>query len=285
MSPQILATEIEAIIAEADAAFLIEIAKVQDRVYAQVVSILKGLELDSEGYILQNANNRKLISKAGDKINEVFNSRLYTDAVQAYVQTIPAIDALNVQYFRTMSDSFRENRQFLKSLQNETITQIERNIMRDGLQSQVIQPLSQIMNQNVNTGGRYAGFLDQLREYIKGTNTVEGRALRYTKTYLSDTLFTYARTYQQSITSDLGLEWYFYSGPIIKTTRPFCRERAGKHFHKKEIESWADLEWQGKKQGTTASSIFVYVAGWNCQHQLIPVATSSVPAEDRQRNY
>lgn len=283
MSPQNLAKAIDDLIRDADAAYLIAITRVQNRLYDQVVTVLKDLELDADGYILQNSANRKVISKANDKINEVFASTAYTNAVSNYINIIPKVDASNVKYFTGISPGFKPNRLFLRSLQADTIATVEQYVLKDGLQSQVIGPLSQIMNQNVNSGGRFTGFLDQIRDYIKGTETVEGRAMRYTRTYLTDTLFTYSRTFQQSITNDLGLEYYLYSGGTIETTRPFCNDRAGKYFHRKEIESWAGLEWAGKKAGTTESSIFLFAGGWNCQHQLIPVSTLVVPKEVLER--
>jgi hypothetical protein len=283
MSPSSLAKAIDDLIRDADAAYLIAITRVQDRLYNQVVTVLKDLELDNDGYILQNAANRKIISRANDKISEIFNSGLYTNAVSNYINIIPYVDSLNVQYFNGISEGFKPNRLFLKSLQTDTIATVEKYILRDGLQSQVIGPLSQIMNQNVNSGGQFSGFLDQIRNYVQGNDQVEGRAMRYTRTYLMDTLFTYSRTFQQSITNDLGLEFYLYSGGLIETSRPFCDERAGKYFHHKEIELWASLDWAGKKQGTTESSIFLFAGGWNCNHQLIPVSTLVVPKEVIER--
>lgn len=284
MSPQSLAKAIDDLIQETDAAYLIAITRVQDRLYNQVVAVLKDLELDDEGYIKQSSANRKIISKASDKVNEIFNSALYTSAVSNYISIIPKVDKLNVRYFSDISDGFKANRLFLKNLQAETIATVEQYILRDGLQSQVIGPLSQILNQNVNSGGQFSGFLTQIRDYIKGNDQVEGRAMRYTRTYLRDTVFTYSRTFQQSITNDLGLEFYLYSGGLMDTSRPFCTERNGQYFSHKEVESWASLEWAGKKSGTTTSSIFLFAGGWNCNHQLIPVSKLVVPKEviDRQ---
>lgn len=284
MSPQSLAKAIDDLIQETDAAYLIAITRVQDRLYNQVVAVLKDLELDDEGYIKQSSSNRKIISRASDKVNEIFNSALYTSAVSNYISIIPKVDKLNVRYFSDISDGFKANRLFLKNLQAETIATVEQYILRDGLQSQVIGPLSQILNQNVNSGGQFSGFLTQIRDYIKGNDQVEGRAMRYTRTYLRDTVFTYSRTFQQSITNDLGLEYYLYSGGLMDTSRPFCTERNGQYFSHKEVESWASLDWAGKKSGTTTSSIFLFAGGWNCNHQLIPVSKLIVPKEviDRQ---
>lgn len=284
MNPEELAQEIERLILAADSRYISSIGRVQKDLHNQLTGILKELELDSEGYIKQNAGNRKILTTADNKINEVFSSSIYTTAVNNYVNVIPKVDVQNVKYFTSIDEGFKPKKLFLKNLQADTISTVEKYVLQDGLQSQVINPLSQILNQNVNSGGQFAGFQQQVRDYILGNDQVEGRALSYTRTYLRDTMFTYSRTYQQSITNDLGLEYYLYSGGLIDKSRPFCTHRAGKYYSHKEIESWASEEWAGKKQGTTESSIFLFAGGWNCGHSIIPVSTLVVPQEviDRQ---
>jgi len=284
LEPETLAAAIEELILNADNRYVSAIGRIQEKLYAQLVGILKDLELDSDGYIKQNASNRKVLREADKNINELFSSDQYTSAINNYVAIVPKIDLQNVRYFRAIDDTFTPNKLFLKNLQADTIATIEKYVLRDGLQSQVIEPLSQILNQNVNSGGKFVGFMEQVKTYILGNDQVEGRAMSYTRTYLRDSLFTYSRTFQQSITNDLGLEFYLYSGGLIDKSRPFCQERAGNYYSHKEIEAMASIDWQGKKQGTTESSIFLFAGGWNCAHQIIPVHRLLVPQEviDRQ---
>lgn len=284
MTPETLATAIDQLILNADSRYAAALGRIQVDLYNQLTSILSGLELDADGYIKQSSVNRKVLSEADRKIQEVFSSSLYTTAVSNYVAVVPKVDLQNVKYFTAIDEGFKPNKLFLKNLQADTITTVEKYVLQDGLQSQVINPLSQILNQNVNSGGRFTAFLEQVKTYIVGNDQVEGRAMSYTRTYLRDTLFTYSRTYQQAITNDLGLNYYLYSGGLIDKSRPFCQERAGQFFSHKEIEAMASLEWAGKKQGTTESSIFLFAGGWNCGHQIIPVHESIVPKEviDRQ---
>lgn len=283
MNPDELASVIDALIQGTDTRYSNTIGRLQKDLYNQLSVILKDLELDNEGYIKQNAENRKIMSGAESKIQEVFSSALYTTAVSNYVQTIPKLDVQNVRYFKGVDSSFSPKRQFLTNLQNETIVTIEKYVLRDGLQSQVVQPLIQILNQNINSGGQFSGFLQQVRDYVVGNTQVDGRALSYSRTFLRDALFTYSRTYQQAVTDDLGLEWYLYSGGVMDKTRDFCLERSGNYYHHSEIESWASESWAGKKSGTTESSIFLFAGGWNCSHSIIPVSHLIVPPSDLAR--
>jgi hypothetical protein len=125
--------------------------------------------------------------------------------------------------------------------------------------------------------------LQEVRDYVKGTPDFDGRLLSYSKGIVRDALTIYARSFQQSVTADLGLKWYLYAGGLMDTSRPFCVERAGNYYHESEIKAWAHLEWAGKMRGTSESSIFQFVGGYFCGHQLIPVHESIVPKVDLDR--
>jgi hypothetical protein len=284
MRPEVLAAAIEKIIVDTTDDYAKAAIEIQEALYRKLLQSLKGLELDQGGYILQSSANRKILSQAEDIVSEQLPGAKFTRSISDTLGAIPKVDALNNEYFSSVSDAFKENRNFIRSLQQQAVSSIESNLLQDGLKVQVKTPITDILNRNINSGGQFKGFLDELRNFIIGDEKVEGRVLSYSRGYLKDALMQYSRTYQQAMTADLKLEFYLYSGGLIDTSRPFCKERAGKYFHHKEIESWASLEWAGKYRGTTESSIFVYVAGYGCNHELIPVSLIVVPQDVIDRN-
>jgi hypothetical protein len=289
MTPEEIARSISDLIDVAELKYSEAIVKIQNSLYRRLVSVLKDLELDSDGYILQNAKNRSLIMSAEDIFDEVIKSNVYKNAVAEVVSNVPDIDDLNEKYFDTVSKAFKPNKNYIKSLQQQVISNVNTYAFNEGVIVNVKLPLNQILNQNINSGGSFSGMLKQLENFIQGGGEIEGKLLRYSRTYLTDTLFNYSRAYQQAVTRDLGLEFYLYQGGLTKPgkgssgSREFCTDRAGHYFHHKEIEAWAELEWSGKRQGTTESSIFMFAGGWNCKHSIIPVHVSIVPEEDLKR--
>ena len=278
MEPNELAEEIESIIIAASEVFGKSAARVQSKLYDAVFLKLKDLELDEAGYIKQNATNRRILREAEAEFDAVIASSAYSKAVEKHLQVIPKLNKINEKYFQGISENFTANKNFLKALQSQAIKNVNQIILQDGLKAQVQIPLNQILEQNVSTGGSFTGMLKQVRNFLVGEDN-EGKLLRYSKTYLRDALFQYSRSFQESVTNDLGLEWYSYSGGKVESTREFCLERTGKFFHRKEIESWAAQSWKGKIPGTTESSIFVLLGGYNCNHSLIPVSKIIVPKE------
>lgn len=283
MSPDELAKLIEDIISAADTNYTAAMIKLQASLYDDLLVTMKRLETDQDGYIIQNSGNRSVLDDLEGKVRDAYGGRSFQVIVSKYVSSITKIEDGNQQYFSGISSSFKPTRIFLNNLQKGAIDTVENIVLGDGLQSQVVNPLLDILNQNVNAGGKYPGFLEQVRSYVLGNEKVDPRALSYSRVYLNNILFQYARSYQQGVTADLGLEWYLYSGDVMDKSREFCVARAGKYFNQSEIESWANLQWKGKDPLTTESSIFILCGGFSCKHQLIPVHETLVPADDKSR--
>lgn len=283
MSASELAESIEGLIIAGNEAYGLALIRVQNKLYNDLVTILKLIETDDNGYIKQNAGNRAILRAAQGQFDKTIQGSIYQSALEQHLQAIPLIDDLNTTYFESISSAFKPNRVFIQQLQAQTIETVNSLVLQDGLAAQVKLPLNQILSQNINTGGSFSGMLDQVQTFVKGDSTLDGRLLSYSKGIVKDSLFQYARAYQNSVTADLKLEWFRYVGGLIDTSRPFCIERNGHYFLQKEIERWAALQWKGKNPLTTESSIFVLVGGFSCQHQLIPVSESIVPAEDISR--
>ena len=111
-----------------------------------------------------------------------------------------------------------------------------------------------------------------------------GSLERYSGQIATDSLNQYSRNYDQAVTSDLGLEWVWYSSGLKGTSRRYCKRRAGKYFHVKEMEASASLKWPGKIPNTNASNIQRYAGGYNCMHKYLPTVIEAVPDSVVARN-
>lgn len=128
----------------------------------------------------------------------------------------------------------------------------------------------------LSKGGTREDIINRLQDVI-------GKSQNYLDTYVDTGLSVIGRERIADTAKDLGLSWYRYIGGVIQTSRDFCVDKDGGYFHASEIEEWADEDWDGKIDGTNSETIFVFVGGWNCRHDLIPVLEQSVPESDLQR--
>ncbi len=117
-------------------------------------------------------------------------------------------------------------------------------------------------------------------------------------TYATTALSQFTGQNNKLLTDDLGCEWFMYTGSNKETSREFCIQLTAKKFiHKSEIPTiltgriddyqCAIYEKTGLPygmiEGTTADNFQCNCGGWNCRHQLVPIADALVPASLRAK--
>lgn len=279
MTPSQLSARVESTIGKYEALLSKQADKTQGALFDEISLLLNKLELNSDGTIIQNQANRKLLAKTELAFNSAFKDSGYYETLNKAPNTIAALTGANSAYFKTVIQGFVPDTQYIKSLQKQTISQMESLLANDGLEAALKTPIKNILNQNINTGAAYNDLLKQIREFTIGSPELQGKLKTYAGQITTDTLFNFSRGLQESVSMKAGLQFVIYSGHAIKDSREFCLARMGKYFHKREVENWASLSWAGKRQGTTQSTIFIYAGGYRCNHQIIYVSEVIVPTD------
>lgn len=271
-----------AAIAEIDGKAKSLTTKAERDILENLERIVAQFTVSKNGDIRANLNNIKLLAKLRPALRDALLSPAYRRLAGEIVTTINAISALQDVYFASLSISY-ERTAFLNALRTQTIDTVLDTMLGAGLDANLLAPISTILRQNITGGGSLSALKAQLREFISGNESVKGRVERYVTQITTDSINQYSAAYTQAASEDLGLVWYIYAGSNIRTTRPFCEDRAGKFWHKSEVEAWASQSWQGKAAGTNGVSIFTLRGGYNCGHQLIPVSAAIVPESAKER--
>lgn len=283
MTPHELSDKIERVITQAEASFGKQVIKTQEALFSQIQLLLNRLELSPDGTIKQSQANRALLSRTNIYFEKAFKESGYYQSLNQFPGEITYIGDATKAYFTFIKDLFSPDAQYLKSLEKQAIKQLESLLANEGLELAVKKPILDILNQNINTSARYSDLVKQVREFVIGDDKLQGKLRSYSGQIVTDTLFNFARGMQEAISSKTGLQYVVYSGGIMDDSREFCIERAGQYFHKDEVSAWAPLEWQGKRRGTTESTIFIYAGGYRCLHQIIYVSDLVVPKKVRER--
>ncbi len=283
MTPDDLSARVDSIIGNAEAIFASQVTKTQQALFDQMQLLLNRLELTPEGTIKQSQANRAILGKTEDYFNKAFNQSGYYNTLGGFVGDIASVTAATEAYFTTIIDSFSINTQYIKSLQQQTIGQIESLLANEGLEAMVKQPIMNILNQNINTGAKYSDLVQQVKQFTIGDTEYVGKLKSYSGQIVTDTLFNFSRGLQESISQNSDLQFIVYLGGLVADSRDFCVERAGNYYHYKEVEQWASLDWAGQRQGTTESTIFIYAGGYRCMHQIIYVSEFVVPKDVIER--
>lgn len=269
------------------------IPKSQEQIFDEIQELTKQFTTKNDR-IKASAENIRLISKIKQKIEKVILTPEYKASVKDYLGAFDTISKLQNAYFEENIDKYKQPA-ILKAIRQESIESTIESLTESGLKENLIRPVRDILRRNITSGAPYSELVKQLRENLLDTKTGDGSLVKHTKQITNDALNTFARENINSVTSDLGLEWFSYNGSIIDTSRPFCKAmHKKKFFNKSEIPKllkgdFPEFEEFGGKldkdtglpegmiEGTTEDNFLTNLGGFGCRHQAVPVHESIVP--------
>jgi hypothetical protein len=267
--------------------FVDSVSGLEAKIMKEVEVLVSQLEM-KDGVLLMTDKNLSLIESINQKINNVIFDEEYQKNLTSFISEFGKQAKLNNTYFQTIGEDFQ-----LKPLYKTVLENTQKNainlLSEDAFTQALNVPIKQILESSITNKQSFTDTIESLRYIIQGDDEIDGRLLSHVKRVAYDSFAVSDRSYTNAVSTDLALEFYRFTGGKIEDTRCFCRERAGKYFHQKEIEGWGDGKglgkceqdglWQGANANTDKSTIFLYLGGYNCKHSILPVSTKSVPKD------
>lgn len=287
---------------EAVNSFNARIPAIQKNVLRNLLDELRLLDTKHDS-LRASVKNIRLLSRIRSRLQKVILTKDYKKAVTQYIKAFDNITALQNQYFEEQEARFKPPA-ITKELKKQVINDTVERLTEAGIGTNIGDSIAQVIRQSITTGASYASLTESLRALLTKTGT-PGILERYTKQITTDAINQYSAQYMQTISSDLGYEWFRYAGNVRDTTRPFCEAmKAIEFFHisevpdllkaknlfydddgvkrKVEINPKTELP-QGMIEGTDADNFFVRRGGYNCRHQINPVNVRIVPKPIQDR--
>ena len=263
---------------DAPDAFFRGVKKAQREAFAQIVSEIAMLATDDAGNLLVSQGNFNKIQALVQKMKAAYMNKDYSKAIRDFVGSIDATAEDTGKLMGIITkEVFVQSATAGAILSNAKTTVFD--LLANAAVNDSVESFKQILNTSISTGENFQQVIRNIRNNIEGTPEFAGRMERYAKQNAYDFYSISNAQYIRQVSEDYGFEFYEYIGVEVKGTRSFCNERNNKIFHKREIQDWANINWEGKMRGTNETTIFAYRGGYNCGHQIIPVATEDVPED------
>lgn len=262
-----------------------------------IILLVKDLDITSTGQIKNSITNLKTIGKIKGKLEVIILNDDYIKEVKRFTEAFNTVSKLQNQYFGLIEDDFTPAA-ILKEIQKQSIDSTIVSLTESGISSNVIEVIQDLLRVSITTGASYTQLTEQLRGAMLSNKSGGGLLERYSKQITVDSLMQFSRQYSDTVSNDLGLNFFMYVGSNITTTRELCLAlTAKKYIHISEIPdivkgridgkqvpiSPKTKTWAGGVPGTNTANFKVYCGGYNCQHQLAPVSSAVVPAAIRAK--
>lgn len=291
--------KINALVEDSAKSFNKQTPSLQQRVYDEIVLLLKDLDLKGDK-LATTVKNIRAIGDINRKLEKIIFDEGYKEQVKDFLKVYGEIAQAQNQYFKAIETKFKPTA-VLQAIREQSVDTTLNGLTEAGLTANVIDPIKNILQKSITTGGSYKDLSETLRVNLTDDQTGDGLMTRYLKTYTTTSVAQYSRNYSQTVAEGLQFIWYRYIGSNIETTRCFCRAMTEKeYFHKSEIPAllkgdFAEFEDkecginrktglpEGMINGTNIANFMTYAGGWNCQHSIFPVPPSAVPQELRDK--
>jgi len=260
-----------------------QIANAEKEIYGRILTLLERLKRDAEGKIEISKSNIAIAAEISTELKKVLTTKDYLTALKEFVKGFDEQAVANDQYFAKAFNGFKESSVADAVLQKAKTTALDQ-LLGSPAEASFIKPVADIIDTAVSSGNSFTDLIKQIKDFTIGTGEENGKLSQYAEQVAYDSFAFSDRAYTNIISEELDAEWYLYSGTELPNSRPFCEERKGKYFHYKEVESWADLNWQGKADGTNEQTIYIVLGGYRCVDSLLPVSIAVVPQDVIERN-
>lgn len=268
----------------------------QRSLLAEVETLVRQLDYTSKRTVALSVKNMRAITSIEAKLRRITLNAGYEEDAKAFIKSFSEITTLQNLYLRRTLKDFKVGA-VLKQIKQQSIQTTIDALTENGLDTNLVRPVTNILRTNVTSGGTFSQIMEQLRASVSGGGLLE----RYVKQVTTDSLNQYSRNYLQLAVRNTGLEWYQYTGSNIKTTRCFCLAMTKKRFfHVSEIPKliagdFAEFEEMkcsiddktdlpdGMIPGTNSANFLTNLGGYNCGHRGIPVLASLVPENIRTK--
>ena len=281
------------------------ITKTEKAMLSAAVNAIKKLDVDASGNIRTTTANIKLLATIRTKLATVASNKEFMGGVKSVANAMDKLYKAQVEYYskafpqKTLGENAKKKHQ---ALQQIAISNVASGLSQSALTASVVEPLNKILLRAVTSGAKYADLIDEFHKQLESSDDSTSALAKYAKTYATTAMTQLAGENNRLFTDDLGAEWFQYVGSIIETSRQFCELLTEKEYiHKSEFKDILAgyIEIDGKVhecemnprtglpkgliEGTTPDNFQVNVGGWNCRHQLIPIAAEMVPAHIRAK--
>jgi len=222
--------------------------------------------LDTDLAVKERLIRSKQINKFRTELEKVVLAGALADGYKQLIIEYKELVGMANEYFSLLSISY--DKLLYKEIYKDSILFLKESLTGAGISQFVVNPIVDKLYELNLKGIKKKDLKAFLKEFFDKNNITN----RYIEQITTDSLYQMTSNYQLKISEDLNIEYYYYAGTRMKTSRQFCISRYGKVYTKKEVQSWAELTWQGKVPGTDKSSIFYYRGGYNCRHTLRPIS-------------
>lgn len=202
-------------------------------------------------------------------------SEPYRGAVGQYLKNFDDIQELMERFQRSKGLDLRQAR--LGAVHEVVVNEILNRYSENGLNPGFVQPMRELLFNNITGGLSKTEAMAQLREFIQGGKDTTGKLQRYLEQTAQQGVDSYTGAVNVRIMQTFDINTMIVSGSLIDTSSVQCRFVINELNGILDREDWPEVEdIAGDEliEGTTFDNLPFNKLHWGCRHEFTPAVLS-----------
>lgn len=197
----------------------------------------------------------------------------YKGAVSGFLKNFKSMGKL-IQEFH-QSNGVPVKQANIGSAQELVVNEVINRYSENGLNPGFVQPLREILFDNISGGLNKKEAMVKLKEYVESGKDTTGKLYRYIEQTAQQGVDSYTGAVNVKIMQTFKIETYIMSGSLIATSSTQCRYAIEELHAIIDRKDWPKLEAIAKKDGlipgTTFDNLPINKLHWGCRHEFTPI--------------
>lgn len=273
MTPEEYIKRMAELKAQTERAVIKELPSLERQAYQIVLDFIDA-NLDTQNGRLV-ANDRA--ARALNNFTDLYLAALtelsdYQGSVGQYLKNLRDMQSV-IQDFQATDQGLDLRRANLGAVQEVVINEIINRYTENGLNPGFVQPLRQVLFNNVVSGTNKLDAKQELRDFIVSGKDSTGKLSRYLEQTAQQGVDSYTGAINTRIMQTFGVNTMIVSGSLIATSSAQCRFVINELNGLIDREDWPEVESIAGDElieGTTFDNLPFNKLHWGCRHEFTP---------------
>jgi hypothetical protein len=240
---------------------------------ALVQWITENLDI-SKGNLVASEETIAILNDFDNAFLKVLNGmKAYKGAVSSLIKDLPKISNAIEQY-QTSVNGISWAAAKVEPVQKLVVNEIMNAYADNGLHKEFVQPVRDLIYQNIAAGTSVKETKAILKDYVK-SDEAPSKLSRYITQTSQQAVDSYAGAINKKLMDTFKYPYLQMSGSLIKTSAPQCRKGINGYDGLISEEVWENeikplAEKNGLIKGTTFKSLPFNKLHWGCRHEFTP---------------
>jgi hypothetical protein len=250
------------------------ISEMNTSAYEILLKAIEGAFDIKGGKIQGGADFIKKLNRLTIQVLDLIQSEpKFTGPVSQFVKRMTPISEAITEFQKTTNNIKVPDFEVQKKI---VIDEVVDKMLNNGLNQHFVQPLRDLLYQNVSGGLSLSDARIQIKEYISGGKDVSGKLGSYVEQTAVQAVDAYSGIINTKLLETFDYDGLLITGSLIDNSSPQCRYAIETLKGKITRENWPEVEKIGKKfkgwiDGTTFDNLPANKLHHGCRHNFYPV--------------